>query len=784
MAHPYTGAFGDQGEAVGRGRQGSKILTVLGAAALVAVPAGGAWAVAPRVSNAQVDTGFGTNGVATLPYLEGGSASALALQSDGKVLVGGAADTSSTTNQSGGNAAVTRLTSTGGVDSSFGTNGVATLPIDGETAAVAVAPDGGILGLANALSVTNPGSANETITEQAYLFRLTAAGVPDSSFGTGGQVALGTGPLTVAAGLAVLPGGAIYAGVLEASSPTANPTGAMYRFLANGTPDPAFGSAGSVPLSMAPVAAAVGPGGGVLIGGATVSSAGIPTGQVEELGTTGAPAPGFGTNGKATVSPGASSIVSGLTTDSTGRIDFTASPLSQDNDLGRLTASGAIDTSFGRNGFVSLSSPLLDLSEDGSLGVVGSGSGSSAGDIVMGAVDDLGLVTARFLPNGQPDVAYGVDGVATSAWPEGGPPLEPGDVVVQSDGSPIASGTGPGGSAGSVAEGGYVTRFKPTGTGAATQSNQFSRLAGANRVDTAVVASQALFPTAPSGGDSSLSGISSGGQPYAGGVVLASSLSYPDALVGVPLAVSMKGPLLLTSGTSLETEVMNEINRVLGGGSSGASVDVLGGTAVISDQIVGQLTSAGYSVHRYSGADRYATAVDVATNALSDPPVLLEATGVNFADAASAGAAAAHVGAAVLLTNGSTLPSETSAYISAHPDDIRYAIGAPAAAADPSAHAVQGSDRYATSAAVAQTFFVTPAFAGLATGLNYPDALSGGVYSALSGGPLLLTDPNQLPTAISQWLSSVAPWVAGGTVIGGTSAVSEAVRTAAGQAAT
>lgn len=766
------------------GRAGSRILTVVAVAALVGVPAGGAWAApTPRVSTAQVDTSFGQSGVATVPYAQGGSAAALAVQPDGKILVGGAADTTSSSSQSGGNAAVTRLAANGAVDTSFGTGGVATLPIDGETVAVAVAPDGGVLGLANSVSTTTAaGSSTPTVTEQAYLFRLTPAGAPDTSFGTGGQVLLGSASITVAGGLAVLASGAIYAGAVQASSLSATPTGSVFRFLPSGSADSSFGSSGSASLAFAPVATAVGPGGGVLVGGAKLSSAGIPTGEVEEFDSSGTPAPGFGTNGVAVVNPGPPSVVGGLAMDSTGRIDLTAGPLSQDNDLGRLTPGGAVDSSFGRSGFVSLSSPLLDLTEEGPVGIVASG--PATGDIVIGGVDDLGIVTARFLPNGQPDVAYGVDGLATAPWPEGGPPLEPGDVAVQADGSALASGTAPGGSAGSLAEGGYVTRFKPSGTGSSTQTNLVNRLAGANRVDTAVVASQALFPTAPTGGNASFSGISSSGQPYAGGVVLASALSYPDALVGVPLASSLKGPLLLTSGTALESEVSKEIDRVLGGGSSGATVDVLGGTAVISDQVVGQLTSEGYSVHRYAGADRYATAVAVATNALSDPPVLLEATGTNFADAASAGAAAAHVGAAVLLTNGSQMPSETSSYISAHPDDLRYAVGAPAVAADSAAKPVQGADRYATSAAVAQTFFLTPSYVGLATGLNYPDALSGGLYSALSGGPLLLTDPNQLPAPISQWLTSVAPWAAGGTVIGGTAAVSDSVRSAAAAAIT
>ena len=754
-----------------------------GAAVLVmTVPAGAATAgisgpAQPHGASAQADGGFGQNGVATLPYANGGTASALAIQPDGRILVGGTSDSgSASTTSASGPAAVSRLQSSGAPDTSFGTNGVATLPIAGQTAAVAVAPDGTILALCDAVSSTTSGGTTTT-SEQVYVVRLSPTGALVSSFGSGGEIRLGAQSLTQAGGLAVLSNGSIFVGVAQASSSSTSPTGAVYRLLASGAADTSFGTSGSVAVDFGVVAVAAESDGGVVAGGASLSASGIPTGQVERLSPTGTPQSGFGSSGVVQVAPGAPAVVTGVAIDSSGRIDLTANPITEENDLGRLTANGAVDSSFGRSGFVSLSDPRLDLTISGSLAV------SSAG-VVVGAVNDLGLVTARFRDNGQPDVGFGTDGVATVAWPEGGPPFAPGDLALQSDGSVVTSGTGPGGSANAVSEAGYVTRFKSGDSGSNTQANQVGRVAGSDRIGTAVKASQALFPTAPTGGDTSASGVSSSGESYAGGVVLASALSYPDALVGVPLAAFLKGPLLLTDGSSLESEVSAEIDRVLGGGSSGGTVDVLGGTAVISNQIVGQLTSAGYQVHRYGGTDRYGTAVAVASQALGDPPVVLEATGTDFADAASAGAAAAHEGAAVLLTAGSSMPSETQQYLSAHTGDIRFAVGAPAATADPAASSVEGSDRYATSAAVAGRFFITPDTVAAATGLNYPDALAGGVYVALMGGPLLLSDPNQLPPSTSAYLTSLAPWIATGTVIGGTAAVSESVRQAIAKAIT
>src|SRR5262249_924971 len=94
--------------------------------------------------NGKIDTGFGNGGSAQADVV----AYSIALQSDGKILVGG--DVGSST-------AVYRLTSDGGADLSFGSNGIAQLAPDvtapGEpgfpdVTALAIQPDGKILAAA------------------------------------------------------------------------------------------------------------------------------------------------------------------------------------------------------------------------------------------------------------------------------------------------------------------------------------------------------------------------------------------------------------------------------------------------------------------------------------------------------------------------------------------------------------------------------------------------------------------------------------------------------------
>jgi len=123
--------------------------------------------------------------------------------------------------------------------------------------------------------------------------------------------------------------------------------------------------------------------------------------------------------------------------------------------------------------------------------------------------------------------------------------------------------------------------------------------------------------------------------------------------------------------------------------------------------------------------------------------------------------AAIHTHGAILLTNGTTQAAETATYLRAHPGDTRYAIGGPlaAAGADPTAKPVYGADLFGTSAAVANMFFPHASVFGAATGLNYPDALAGGVYMATSQrlGPVLLVNTNApLPVPIAAYLSSLA----------------------------
>lgn len=285
-----------------------------------------------------------------------------------------------------------------------------------------------------------------------------------------------------------------------------------------------------------------------------------------------------------------------------------------------------------------------------------------------------------------------------------------------------------------------------------------TRLAGSDRIDTAIEVSRASFADGT-----------------ASAVVIAGSgpNAFPDALAGAPLAVAKRAPLLLAPLGALDERVTQEVRRVL---PTGGPVYILGGEAAIGTGLPDSLSGLGYRTVRLAGTNRYETAVVIATNGLGSPSSVIETTGLDFPDGLCAGALASHLGQAVLLTAGSSQAPATAAYIG-RPGVTRVSVGGPAASADPGAAPVVGGDRYETCARVADRFGAGVTMAGIANGRDFPDALSGSAHMGASpGGPLLLVDPSSIPPATASYLRGHRSSLVRTFLYGGTEAVAEAVR--------
>lgn len=308
------------------------------------------------------------------------------------------------------------------------------------------------------------------------------------------------------------------------------------------------------------------------------------------------------------------------------------------------------------------------------------------------------------------------------------------------------------------------------------------RLAGANRYQTAVAISAATWDRVGSAGP----------LPAAHAVVLARGDSFADALAGSALAVAKVGPLLLTPPGSLNPDTAGEISRI--GGGTTKTVYLLGGTGAISSHVEQQVQALHVKTVRIAGPDRYTTAILVAKAISPDPHAVFVATGLDFPDALSAGAAAGsfdRLGSAdpavVVLTAGNALPAASKNYIDglrslASPPAL-YGVGGPAVTAlgsaqEPITHAIVGQDRYDTALKVASLLDDDTSTFGVATGTNWPDALAGGALLGFDDAPLLLTPPTRTNAEVTTYLDRNSAGYASELVFGQTAVVATSVMNA------
>jgi len=183
---PTFGTGGKVLTDLGDNSAGAQIQAVVSDAALQSngdIVVSGNFGLVRYLPNGKLDTSFGTKGLATTT----GSAAGLAIEPNGDYLAVGAGTTSSGVSTF----AVTRFTSSGRLDPTFGSDGVVTTTFpgasDGAAAdAVLVEPDGDIL-VGGQASV--PGtSRNEPVITEGALALYSSSGTLEESFGSGGIV--------------------------------------------------------------------------------------------------------------------------------------------------------------------------------------------------------------------------------------------------------------------------------------------------------------------------------------------------------------------------------------------------------------------------------------------------------------------------------------------------------------------------------------------------------------------------------------------------------------------
>ncbi len=294
------------------------------------------------------------------------------------------------------------------------------------------------------------------------------------------------------------------------------------------------------------------------------------------------------------------------------------------------------------------------------------------------------------------------------------------------------------------------------------------RIGGADRYDTSARISEANFTSAHT-------------------VIVATGTNYADALSASGLAGCLDAPVLLTRPTRLSGYAAEEIRRL-----RASRAIVVGGEAAVSRAVASDLVALGLAVERIGGRDRYETAAFIGNRVMTygNPGGrVFIARGDDFADALSLGPLAYSSNAPLVLVRPATVPPATRSFLGAHSFSSGCIAGGTVAVSEAVEREVDryvgqvirlaGNSRYSTSVAVA-AWAVSEGIAsyemvGIATGVDFADALCGGIAAGANGGVILLTRPGDLPAATSDAMQAVIRDIRDVQVYGGEVAIQPGV---------
>ncbi|MEC3956419.1 hypothetical protein VMT65_25525 [Nocardia sp. CDC153] len=388
-----------------------------------------------------LDAGFGSGGkVSTDLGSSADHARAVAVQSDGKIVVAGSAQDPA----QGDNFAIVRYTADGQLDAGFGDHGKVSTDFGGKADvanAVAIESDGKII-----VAGTSHGTATG---DNIALARYTADGKPDTGFGDGGKVStdLGTQADHANAVAVQSDGKIVVAGSTHDPDPAQGDDFVVVRYASDGKPDTGFGRNGVVSTDFggkADVANAV----AIQTDGKIVAagtSHGTTTGDNIALArytADGMLDAGFGDGGKVSTDLGTQADhANAVALTSEGRIVIAGSthdPAQGDNFvLVRYTADGKQDTGFGDGGKATTDfggkadvAYGLAIAPDGKLVAAGTSTGTATGD---------NIALARYSADGKPDNGFGDGGKISTDL---GTKADHGSAVaLQSDGKILVAGS-------------------------------------------------------------------------------------------------------------------------------------------------------------------------------------------------------------------------------------------------------------------------------------------------------------------------------------------------------
>lgn len=305
------------------------------------------------------------------------------------------------------------------------------------------------------------------------------------------------------------------------------------------------------------------------------------------------------------------------------------------------------------------------------------------------------------------------------------------------------------------------------------------RLAGEDRYATSVASARASWP----------------GWTGIDRVIIASGepAALADPLTAGSLCWAYDAPLLLVRHGSIPPVVSSALAEIRAANPQ-VDVTIVGGASRVGPDVVAELAAIvapGAVEQPWTEGTRYDTAAGVALRSAevardtsrTVPARALVANGADwfgFADALSLSAVSARTGIPVLLTEQDMLPEAVESVLATLPAGDVLVAGGSGAVSDAVYGLIGGTerwsgmDRYATSVAVATGARSRGWLVGNTVGLaaSVPDALTGSISMARTGGPLLVTRPAGLHPVTTTHLTSLTGTVDSATIFGGPGAVS------------
>ena len=290
-----------------------------------------------------------------------------------------------------------------------------------------------------------------------------------------------------------------------------------------------------------------------------------------------------------------------------------------------------------------------------------------------------------------------------------------------------------------------------------------SRIAGADRYATAVAISQRIPAST-------------------GTVFIANGVKFPDALAAAPAAAVAGAPVLLVNGTEVPASVAAELERL-----SPTRIVVVGSESSVSADVATQLGNYTPEVVRVGGVNRFETARMLTQffprEKASEAYVV---SGLDFADALAAGAAAGSKSAPIILVDGTsgsidqatadalTTLGVTKVTIAGSDKTVSAGIAASIdALPDVSVNRLGGANRYATASMIARDAFPTSSTVYLAAGTSFPDALAAAALAATTRSALILTKPTCVHRSTGADITAFG--ASSVVLLGGTPTLSEGV---------